>query len=59
MYVSIWKHNKSFKGKLFNGKYGYLKGDRVFQLVPIEGTGKIKSFESPQEAKSKGYLKIK
>lgn len=48
-----------FKGKLFNGKYGYLKGDRVFQLVPIEGTGKIKSFESPQEAKSKGFLKIK
>lgn len=57
--MSEWKHEKKFKGKVFVGRYGKLNGDRVFQLIPIDGLGGVKSFESFQQAKKQGYLKIK
>lgn len=57
--MSEWKHMSKFKGRTFVGRYGKLNGDRVFQLIPIDGLGGVKSFESFQEAKKKGYLKVK
>jgi len=57
--MSEWKHMSKFKGRTFVGKYGKLNGDRVFQLIPNDGLGGVKSFESFQEAKKKGYLKVK
>lgn len=53
-----WKHENKFKGKVYIGRYGLLNGDRVFQLIPIDGLGGIKSFESWQQAKKQGYRKV-
>ena len=53
-----WQHETKFKGKVYIGRYGMLNGDRVFQLIPIDGLGGIKSFESWQQAKKQGYKKV-
>ena len=58
-----WFHESKYKGVLFEGSYVYVDvktkegkvKERVFELVSQSGRTIVKSFESHEDARSKGW----